>query len=276
MNRGHVFLAQNSNVDYVRQAYALASTIKKFNKINQTCLITNDSVPLEYFKVFDHIVKIPWGDAANNSQWKIENRWKIIYATPFKYNLVYDTDMLLLSSNDSWWEFLEERDVVLTSQVSDYRNNTVTSDYYRKTFTANQLPNSYFGLHYFNKNRRSFEFYKWIEVIAKNWKTFFQKYAPQHPQQFCSMDVSAAIAIKIMNAENEFLIDTKSPTFVHMKSGIQSWKEFAVDWQEEVSVTFDKECQLKISNFLQSGVFHYTEDSFLTNDIVNKIENYNV
>ena len=276
MNRGHVFLAQNSDVNYVRQAYALATSIKKFNKNNQTCLITNDSVPLEYFKSFDHIVKIPWGDAAHHSQWKIENRWKIIYATPFKYNLVYDTDMLVLSSTDHWWEYLEDRDVVLTSQVKTYRGLAATSDHYRKAFTANQLPNSYFGLHYFNKNRQSFEFYKWLEIVVKNWRVFFEKYTPQSTQRFCSIDVASAIVIKLMNAESDFMIDSDLPSFIHMKSGIQNWKEFSEDWQEEVPVTFDNQCRLKIANFLQSGVFHYTEDSFLTNDIITKLENYNV
>jgi hypothetical protein len=32
MSKGHIFLAQNSDVDYVRQACALALTIKKYNK----------------------------------------------------------------------------------------------------------------------------------------------------------------------------------------------------------------------------------------------------
>ena len=57
MSKGHVFLAQNSNVNYVTQAYALALSIKLNNKQhNQTCLITNDTVPDDYRHTFDHIL----------------------------------------------------------------------------------------------------------------------------------------------------------------------------------------------------------------------------
>ena len=57
MSKGHVFLAQNSDVDYVNQAYALALSIKHNNTINQTCLITNNTVPHEYRHAFDHVVE---------------------------------------------------------------------------------------------------------------------------------------------------------------------------------------------------------------------------
>jgi hypothetical protein len=66
--KGHIFLAQNSDVDYVRQAYALALSIKKHNtQYNKTCIVTNDPVPEEYKHAFDYIVDIPWGDQAVNS-----------------------------------------------------------------------------------------------------------------------------------------------------------------------------------------------------------------
>ncbi len=63
MSNGHIFVAQNSNVDYVRQAYALALSIKKNNKLyRETCLITNNEVPESYRHAFDHILPIPWGE----------------------------------------------------------------------------------------------------------------------------------------------------------------------------------------------------------------------
>jgi len=80
-----------------------------YKQFNQTCIITNDNIPEEYKHAFDFIVPIPWTDVAKDSAWKIENRWKIIYATPFKENIVYDTDMLLLNSNDHWWPHLSKQ-----------------------------------------------------------------------------------------------------------------------------------------------------------------------
>ena len=271
MSKGHVFLAQNSDVDYVTQAYALALSIKHNNKINQTCLITNNTVPTEYRRAFDYVVDIPWKDSAKDSKWKIENRWKIINASPFKESLVYDTDMLVLSSNDHWWDFCKNTDVSLTANVVDYKGRTIQNDFYRKTFTANNLPNVYVGVHYFKKNNRAFEFYKWLEVITKNYNDFYDKFLPNHKQKFCSMDVNAALAVKFMQAEGEFL---NSPiTFTHMKPAIQGWTTTPSSWKNVVGSYFNKDKSLIVGNFLQSGVFHYTEDMFLTKDIIKILEN---
>ena len=271
MSKGHVFLAQNSDVDYVKQAYALALSIKHNNAINQTCLITNNTVPHEYRHAFDHVVDIPWKDSAKDSKWKIENRWKIINASPFKESLVYDTDMLLLSSNDHWWDFLKNTDVSLAASVVDYKGRIINNDFYRKTFTANNLPNVYVGVHYFKKNKRAFEFYKWLEIITKNYEEFYDRFLPNHKQRFCSMDVNAALAVKFMQAEGEFL---NSPiTFTHMKPAIQGWQTTPNSWKNVVGSYFNKDKSLIVGNHLQLGVFHYTEDMFLTKDIIEILEN---
>jgi len=272
MSKGHVFLAQNSETDYITQAYALALTIKKKNKINQTCLITNDAVPLGYKHVFDYIVDIPWQDDAIQSQWKIENRWKIIHATPFKENLVYDTDMLLLSSNDHWWNFLQNKDVVLTTSVFDYKGRKITNDHYRKTITKNNLPNVYFGIHYFKKNRIAFEFYQWLRVITENYQDFYDKFLIKEKQKFCSMDVNASLAVQFMNSFDEFTTTLPVPAFTHMKSKIQRWSKSPIQWQQAVISNLCNN-QLTVGNYLQSGIFHYTEDNFLTQDILDQIKN---
>ena len=272
MSKGHVFLAQNSNVDYVTQAYALALSIKRKNKINQTCLITNDVVPAGYKHAFDHIVDIPWQDNAKDAEWKIENRWKIIHATPFKENLVYDTDMLMLSSNDHWWDFLQNKDVILTSQVCEYKGRKITNDYYRKTFTKNSLPDVYFGVHYFKKNRIAFEFYQWLRIITENHSDFYNEFLSKEKQKFCSMDVNAALALKFMNAVDDFTTVLPVPTFTHMKSQIQGWTKPPGLWQEAVGVNFSNH-QLSVGNYLQTGIFHYTEDNFLTQDLLDQIKN---
>jgi hypothetical protein len=131
MSKGHIFLAQNSDVDYVRQACGLALSIKKFNKENQTCIVTNDAIPDEFRHAFDYIIPIPWSDQAKDSSWKIENRWKIIHASPFKENLVYDVDMILLNSNDHWWNYFKDCDLSFTSAVTDYRGSIIENTFYR-------------------------------------------------------------------------------------------------------------------------------------------------
>lgn len=271
MSKGHLFFAQNSGVDYLTQAYAAALTIKKHNKFDATCLVTNDTVPLKYLKAFDKIEMIPWTDDAANSDWKIENRWKLIHVSPFDETIVYDSDVLILSSNDHWWNGLENKSLALTNKVVNYKNMIIHDTVYRKTFLDNNLPNVYFGVHYFKKDKIAFEFYKWLEIIVKNWRMFYNEHTLNNTQKFCSMDVSAAIATKIMAAEYEFA-RCNPLSFTHMKPAIQGWHPAPSSWQSAVSVHVNDKLELRINNFLQKGVFHYTEDNFLTSNIIKIVE----
>lgn len=268
MSKGHIFLAQNSSSDYVRQAYALALSIKKFNRINnKTCLVTNDQVPELYRAAFDYIVPIPWSDLASNSEWKVENRWKLIHATPFKENIVYDTDMVLLNSNDHWWKFFKDKDLVFTTKVFDYRSRIITDNFYRKTFVENSLKNVYTGCYYFKKSNRSYEFFKWLDVITSNWKDFYNKL--KSPQKFTSLDINAALAIKFMGAEEDTCIAAGIlPSFIHMKPHIQDWKNIPSKWTDVLSVRSTADFNLYINNIKQQGLFHYVEDEFLTDEII--------
>jgi hypothetical protein len=186
--------------------------------------------------------------------------------------MVYDSDMLLLNSNDSWWNKLQNYDIFLTSKVSDYRNNIIQDTLLRKVFIENDLPNVYFGFHYFKKTTRAYEFYKWLEIIVKNYKKFYEIFSPNHTQNFCSMDVNAAIATKILNAEDEFTIKQSSITFVHMKKELQNWSLVPSSWTSCLSTNFTTDFKFYLSNNLQNGLFHYTEDEFLTDKILKVLE----
>ena len=270
-------LAQNTEVDYVQQAYLNAMSIKATNNDANICLITNDEVPTKYKPLFDHIVEIPWGDHAKDSDWKIENRWKIYHASPYDDTLVMDTDMLVLQDISSWFDFLQNYDLFFTSNVYTYRNELITNNYYRHTFEKNYLPNIYCGVHYFKKCDLSHEFYTWLEMITNNWQKFYRQHAGGRMyQRKCSIDLSSAIATKIMNIESQVTNSrVKYPSFTHMKPRIQNWQNSVIDsWQNRVGTYLGEDLQLKIGNYTQTGVFHYTEDNFVKNRIITVYEKY--
>lgn len=275
MTKGFVVLAQNTNsIDYVQQAYALALSIKLTQPaVNQLAIITNDTVPAEYRAVFDQIIPIPWGDSSVDSRFKVENRWKIYHASPYESTVVLDTDMLVLNDLSSYWSTFDNYDVYYTSKVIDYRNKLITDDYYRKAFTANNLPSVYSGLHYFKKSQFAKEFYSWVELITNNWELFYGKFVKEHYPNRASMDITAALAARIMEAEFAFTNYKHDPViFTHMKSKVQGWDSAGDSWMQSVAAYFDDDCNLKIGNFQQTGVFHYTEKFFLTDKIIKKLE----
>jgi hypothetical protein len=265
MTRGIVVLAQNNETDnYVEQACALAMSLKVYNNTNIS-IVTNDVIPNEYQSLFDNIIPIPFNDAAEHSEWKIENRWKLYHASPYDETIVMDTDMLVLQNIDIWWEFLSNYEMFFTSKVLNYRGEIANTNYYRKTFIDNHLPNLFTGLHYFKKCKFAQEFYHWLELVVNNWETFYEQHliSSSRPKHL-SIDVSAAIVTKILDCESNITNKiSKFPSFTHMKPYCQGWNNVQSSWQDKMGVYISKDGSLKIGNYAQSGILHYTEKNFL-------------
>jgi hypothetical protein len=159
--------------------------------------------------------------------------------------------------------------------VQTYRGDTVVDNYYRKTYKANNLPNIYAGFHYFKKCAFAKEFYTMLEIVMNNWEMFYGKYAKEQYQKFLSVDTSTAIVTKILDCEDKITNSrVKFPTFTHMKTHIQGWKNASATWRSRVGAYLTDNLELKIGNHLQSGIFHYTEKEFLDDNKIKKYERY--
>jgi len=273
MDKGFCILAQNnSSTDYVRQAYALALSIHKFNNDQKVTIITNDIVPEKYKSVFDQIVPIPWTDQAEGKDWKIENRWKVYHASPYEYTIVMDADMIVTHNIEHWWDELSKRQLFFTSNVRTYRNKIVTSRKYRKVFDSNDLPNLYSAIYYFKKGNTAQEFFTLVELIMTNWELFYGKFAGIDYQNWCSVDVSCAIASKILDNRQDITDPNSFITFTHMKPGAQDWINVPELWTKVIGRYLRSDGTLFLGNFLQQNVLHYVEDQFLDDNFLNRLE----
>jgi hypothetical protein len=272
VSNGICLVAQNNKTtDYIRQAYALALSILANSPRTNVSLITNDDVNPTYQKVFDKIIPIPWGDSAKNNQWKIDNRWKVYHVTPYENTVVMDVDMLVLDNISTiWQDFKKSPSLLFTKNVKTYRNELITSRYYRRAFDSNNLPNAYSGLYQFSKSDETKTFFVLLDVIMQNWQTFYNKFAPNSRQDWCSVDLSVAIALKILDMQGYYL-DKSLLTFTHMKSRLQNLNNPPVKWTDALSVDFGDN-GLYINGYKQSSVLHYVEDEFLTNNMLAWLE----
>jgi hypothetical protein len=50
-----------------------------------------------------------------------------------------------------------------------------------------------------------------------------------------------------------------------MKAYCQGWKEVQSSWQDQMGVYISKDGSLKIGNYTQTGILHYTEKDFVEN-----------
>jgi hypothetical protein len=169
---------------------------------------------------------------------------------------------------------------VFATEAKTYRNEKVTSDYCRKVFTQNNLPNVYTAFFYFDKSEESFELFKLAEMVYNNWQRFFfEFFEAEHRPSFVSTDVVFGLAAKILDipALNKAPI-AGVPSFVHMKTELQNWNSqetgYAIpeEWNEVVQVYFNKDCDLKIGNYLQTYPVHYHLKDFLTDDMITTME----
>ena len=273
MNKGFCLLAQNNDkTNYIKQAYALALSLHKYNKDQKISLITNDAVPKKWRSVFDEIISIPWEDGAKDEKWKIQNRWKVYHASPYDETIVLEADMLILSDITHWWKELEKYELFFVSDVKTYRDEKITNRYYRKTFDANELPNLYSALHYFKKGSKAKEFYNLVEIIVNNWQLFYGKYAPEQYQKWCSMDVSCALASKILGNETDITNKDSFITFTHMKRHVQNWRNVPEKWTKVIGQYYRPDGTLLLGNYIQKGVLHYVEDEFLTDKIIKGLQ----
>ncbi len=281
MSRGYLVIAQNSGeLDYLRQAYGLALSIKLTQSAEHNisvCVdeVTEQHVTHKHRKIFDHIIKIPWTDHARNHSWKIQNKWKYLHMTPYDETVVLDTDMVFPGDVSNWWDILGQKDFWVTTRVKTYRNDVVTSDYYRKVFTANKLPNIYTAFWYFKKSEITYQIFELAQFIFNNWEKMFWEQLTDHRPDHLSGDVAFALAIKLLDMEHlTTCVNTDMPTFVHMKSHIQNIdsKNISDNWYEWLPTYWQSITNFKIGNFQQTLPFHYQAKEWLTDDMIHDME----
>lgn len=280
MTQGYIAIVQNTpEVNYLEQAYALALSLKNTQSIvdNLTILVddaTKKLVTSKHKAVFDNVVEIPWKDEAESETWKVNNKWKVYYATPYDETVLLDTDMIFTTDVSHWWPVLGQKDFWSATKVKTFRNETITSDVFRKTFTENELPNIYNAFMYFRKSDVSSEIFKLAEIIFQNWERFYHIYLPKSRPRHVSGDVVFALAIKILGYEH---LTTREnidslPTFVHMKGELQGVNTITSDWSSQLSSILVSPDNLIVGNFKQTVPFHYVDKAWLTDRTIRTLE----
>jgi hypothetical protein len=243
--RGFVILAANTAAtNYVKCAVQLAHSIRRWSQY-PVCIVTNDPVPAD---TFDHV--IPWPRPLSVNAFA--NDWQAWLASPFRQTIKLESDMLITSSIDHWWDILQHRDVVISTGSRDFYNNISTSRFYRKLFDSNNLPDVYNAITYWRYSQTSVEFWLWVRRIFENWDKY--KSLLKFPDMIPTTDVVYAMVAQIMGPENVTMPFTTYPKIVHMKRHLIPIQ--SNDWTKELVWEMDDN-RLSINTVAQNGLFHY-------------------
>ena len=221
MSRGFLWFAQNnSKTDYVRLSIKLARSIKKWNRHNTICVVTDEKSKFD--SKYVDVVKVLNNDDSATHDVKWANEYKAFAVTPFTHTIKLESDMLWTINTDWWWYHLWQHDLVFSVDCRNYKDEIVKNTPYRSLFNRNILPNIYNGLMYFRKSMWSQKFFQLAKAITLNWQDVKDKLLINCHDEYPSTDVVYALAYRIMDPKNRLLIDYEWFKFLHHKPAINN------------------------------------------------------
>jgi hypothetical protein len=273
MNFGYLLIiSEHETVDYLKLAYALALSIKNTQRegYDKVALVTDNKDRLSSLKsnwVFDHII-----------EWDQETFWDgrswMDKLTPFDHTVCLDVDMLFTRDYSHWIDyFIENSELYVPNKSYTYRNEIVTSDEYRKTFTKNQLPNLYSFYTFFKKDSElAKEFFELGRYIIKNPKEFSNLFLTNYKPKVVGTDEAFSLSAKILDIVGDISYPLEFPKVVHMKPMVQNWPWPADKWSDHIGFYLNKKGNLKISNYQQYDIVHYVEKDKIDDELINILE----
>lgn len=267
-----LIISENTDVDYLQLAYALALSIKNTQKpgYDQVALVTNNKSAVGKLKsawVFDHVI-----------EWDQETFWDgrswMDKLTPFDNTVCLDVDMLFLRDYSHWIDyFIDNTELYVANKAYTYRGETITGDDYRRTFTRNQLPNLYSFYTFFKKDSELAEqFFTLGRHIIKNPIEFSNNFLSELKPKVVGTDEAFALSAKILDIADDIAYDLEFPKVVHLKPLIQNWPWPANNWSDHVGFYFNRQGNLKIGNYQQYDIVHYVEKDKVTPEMINILE----
>lgn len=273
MNFGYLLcVSKSDSCDYLNMAYALALSIKNTQKpgYDKVCLVIDDETELEKIKskwVFDHVIT-----HSGHRGW--DARSHMDRYSPFESTVCLDVDMIFLRDCSHWIDyFIENCDLYIANSAYTFRGEVITNDYYRRTFTANQLPNLYSMYTFFKKDSEiSKEFFSLGRYIIENPIEFKNTFLTAFKPTVVGTDEAFALAVKILDIEDEVSYNLDFPKVVHLKPMVQNWPWPADKVTDHAGFYFSKKGTLKIGNYQQHDLIHYVEKDLMSDEIISLIE----
>ena len=261
--QGYLTFAQGAK--YLECAYLLALSVKTYCKINDFCVaVDTDTAKLitdAQRKVFDEIIVLDHMHPFEN-----ENRaWDI---TPFKETFKVESDMLITSCIDHWWDACRLRNVCFTTQVRNYKNCIANDSKYRKMWRDNNLINAYNGFMYFRHCIETKQFFEHCQYVFENFNTYKNKVISNCRHDLPDTDVVFSIAATELGSENFSLPTVSYPTFTHMKQHINNFE--TEDWRDACSWALTDDMTFVVNGYAQTQPFHYFHKDFCTKELIQR------
>lgn len=273
MNFGYlIIVSTHADIDYLKCAYVAALSIKNTQKpgYDQVALVIDNPNTVKNLKspwVFDYVI-----------EWNKEKHWDgrswMDKLSPFTNTVCIDADMIFLRDYSHWIDyFIENKDLYVSNRSFTYRGEEISSDFYRKAFTKNNIPSLYSMFTFFKKNTEiATEFFTLGRYILKNPTEFKNLYMLDHKPKVLGTDEAFGLAAKLLDITDEIAHDLDFPKLVHLKPMVQNWPWAAEKVTEHAGFYLNKDGNLKIGNYQQTSIVHYVEKDLITDEVISLLE----
>jgi len=217
----------------------------------QVCLITDTQ---QRYAEFDMVRTLPRGNLGG-----YQNDWQVFAASPFRRTIKLEADMLCVSDISHWWQMLQHRDFAISYGCRNHFDQHQTGSRYRRVFEANNLPDVYNAITYWQHSQLAKNFFRTVRHIFENWSEY------RSLLKFCSeeepsTDVVYAIASMIIGIEQTTMPWAKWFSMVHMKPDILGIPQ--QDWRDGL-VAERVDHSLRLDTIQQWGLVHYYHKDWL-------------
>lgn len=262
--QGYITFALGKN--YAKLAHVQALSIKTTQKINK-CAVIVDKMAAEELKllphVFDKVIEINY----EAQGWDMTQHSRAFSLTPWRETVLLESDIILTQSIDHWWPIMCQREVCLTTDVMDFRENVITSRRARQLFDENLLPNVYSGFSYFRYGEFALEFFSILRLLTSNWDWVAKEHLIKNDDPTLRSDELFALAARIVGIENVSL-PISIPTFVHGKAFLWGLNDH-LPWNKQLYTVWSDVTPV-IGHYKQRLPLHYHNKEWINDDITSR------
>ena len=261
MSKGFVWICQNNDsTDYVELSVALAKSIKKHNKENRVCVITDQKTTIKSGEI-DVVLRMKEDDSENH-EIKWANEYKVFFMSPFTHSIKLAADMLWTTNTDWWWNYLWQYDMVHSVDCYNYKNILVKHKKYRPFHDVNVLQNIYSDLTYFRRSQKAANFGMICQGLTRHWKFVRDNLLINCHDRYPSTDVIYALAQRMQDPTNASMVDFPWFKITHNKKSINGLDHVARNDSYLMPVSVDG--KVIHGGHVQTRPLHYVNKDYLS------------
>jgi hypothetical protein len=263
------FIDYNLTTPYHEMAYYAIKSFKKYNKnIPVALILCNDDenkVKNKCESIVEYLIEIPQFVDTFGRNKKISNFNQIYWASPFAKNIYFDCDFLICNTVDSWFDYLNTKDIIFLKNSLDFRG-MIKKHNYQDFFSRIKL--NYVNNHimFFNKRSNvSLEFF-----IQANYKTFYKNFLDLKIE---NQDIRIDLSLCLKLSDNEDKILNKLILYQDLIPTKINYTDIDKrDFYKFTNLWFVPNSKVKFENYIQLFPIHYGNFKFLNKEFKKSLD----